>query len=201
MDKIRQERNDTVRSLVRALDQHGPGEGSHAARVAVYAVAAAHELGLRDQELLELRWAAELHDVGKVSIDPAILQKMGSLDDGELEQMRQHATLAYRVLEEIAWLKNSLPAIVHHHERYDGTGYPEGLVGPDIPLGARIIAVAETYDVMVAGTSWKSAFGESEALEELERCSGAQFDPNVVTAFKKVQPLIQPLSLLEVGRS
>ena len=186
-------RNDTVRSLVRALEKHGPGEGGHADRVAVYATSTGHELGMGAEELVELRWAAELHDVGKISVDPALLRKLGTLTDAEMAQLHSHAVLAMRVIEEFEWLRPVVPLVRHHHERYDGTGYPDGLIGDDIPLGARVIAVAETFDVMTNATPWREPMECAGAVEELRRCSGAQFDPDVVEAFCAVQPLIQPI--------
>ncbi len=186
-------RNDTVRSLVRALEKHGPGEGAHADRVAVYSTATGQKLGLELESLICLRWAAELHDVGKISVDPQLLRKFGKLTDSEMAQLHAHAELAMRVLEEFDWLAPIVPMVRHHHERYDGTGYPEGLGGDDIPIGARIIGVAETFDVLTQKSPWREPMGCSEAVDELQRCSGAQFDPDVVEAFCAVQPLIQPL--------
>lgn len=186
-------RNDTVRSLVRALERHGPGEGAHADQVAVYATATGHELGLAPDDLIDLRWAAALHDVGKISVDPELLRKFGKLTDTELTQLRSHAELAMRVIEEFEWLKPAVPMVRHHHERFDGTGYPDGLTGENIPIGARIIAVAETFDVLTQQTPWREPMGCAEAIEELHRCSGDQFDPDVLAAFVNVQPLIQPI--------
>ena len=100
---------------------------------------------------------------------------------------------AMRVIEEFDWLRPVLPLVRHHHERYDGTGYPDGLSGEDIPLGARIIGVAETFDVLTSATPWRQPLSREEAVAEVRRCSGAQFDPEVVEAFCLVEPLIQPL--------
>jgi HD-GYP domain-containing protein (c-di-GMP phosphodiesterase class II) len=115
------------------------------------------------------------------------------LDDEEIEAMKLHAELSLELLEEFDWLLPALPMIIHHHERWDGKGYPTGLAANLIPLGSRIIAVAETFDVLTANTGWNRPRNESEAIEELRRCSGTQFDREVVEAFVKVQPLIQPV--------
>lgn len=192
-ESLIESRNDTVRSLVRALEQHGPGEGAHADRVAVYATATAYELGVGGDDLQLLRWAASLHDVGKISVDPELIRKLGALTDSEMAQLRSHASLAMRVIDEFEWLKPVLPMIRHHHERYDGSGYPDGLAEEEIPLGARIIAVAETFDVLTQKTPWREPMSVADALEEIQRCASAQFDPSVVSAFCVVQPLIQPV--------
>jgi HD-GYP domain-containing protein (c-di-GMP phosphodiesterase class II) len=161
--------------------------------VAVYATATGHGLGLQEDDLVLLRWAATLHDVGKISVDPALLKKFGKLTEGELSQLHAHAELAMRVIEEFDWLRPVLPMVRHHHERFDGTGYPDGLSGEEIPLGARIIGVAETFDVLTSPSAWRQPLPREEAVAEVQRCSGAQFDPDVVVAFCLVEPLVQPL--------
>lgn len=192
-DLSQKEKNEIVLGLLKDLDLHRPGERGHAERVAVYAVAMGHELGLTDDELLALRYAATLHDVGKVRVDMALVRKLGRLEDEEIEAMRLHAELSLELLEDIPWLGPSLPMIIHHHERWDGQGYPAGLGMNLIPLGARIIAVAETFDVLTSSSGWLDPVDEEVAREELEACAGTQFDPEVVAAFFKVQPLIQPI--------
>lgn len=159
----------------------------------MYAVATGGAMGLDEELLLLLRYAALLHDVGKISVDETLLRKMGRLSDEEMNALRLHSLIAASVLEAFDWLEPCLPDIRHHHERWDGGGYPDGLLGPDIPLGARIIGVAEAFDVMVTG-NLHGARSEEEALAEVRRCSGTQFDPRVVEAFLRVQPLIQPLN-------
>jgi HD-GYP domain-containing protein (c-di-GMP phosphodiesterase class II) len=189
------ERNDIVRGLLKALDLHGPGERGHAERVAVYAVATGHELGLRDDDLLHLRYAATLHDVGKVKVDATLVNKLGKLEDEEIEAMKLHAELSLELLEEFDWLQPALPMIIHHHERWDGQGYPTGLGANLIPLGARIIAVAETFDFLTTEAGWSRKLTPDEANEELRACARTQFDPDVVEAFLRVQPLIQPIGV------
>ena len=175
------------------LDRHSPSEKDHAERVAVYAVAIGEALRLDDEVLINLRYAALLHDVGKISVDAKLLSKIGGLTDEEMGALRLHALIAGSVLEAFDWLTPCLPDIRHHHERWEGDGYPDGLVGPDIPIGARIINLAETFDVILSGVH-TDRHTEQAALEEIKRCSGTQFDPRVVDAFLKVQPLIQPIS-------
>lgn len=190
------EQNEIVRSLLKALDLHGPGERGHAERVAVYAVATGYEMGLRDQDLLDLRFAATLHDVGKVKVDSRLVNKLGRLDDQEIEAMKLHAELSLELLEEFDWLKPALPMIIHHHERWDGQGYPTGLAANLIPLGSRIIAVAETFDALTTDAGWNKPKSEEEAIQELKASTRTQLDPEVVEAFLKVQPLIQPVRIV-----
>jgi HD-GYP domain-containing protein (c-di-GMP phosphodiesterase class II) len=179
--------------LLTRLDRHSPSEKGHAERVAVYSVATGEALNMDDEFLLNLRYAALLHDVGKISVDAQLLRKLGRLTDEEMDSLKLHALIAASVVEAFDWLKPCIPSIRHHHERWDGGGYPDGLVGPDIPLGARIINLAETFDVMLMGMH-DDPRSEHDALGEVLRCSGTQFDPKVVEAFLKVQPLIQPLA-------
>lgn len=192
-DILRQMQNDTIRALLHALDLHVPGELDHAERVAVYAVATGEELGMSDDELLTLRRAAALHDVGKVAVDRKTLRKLGELTEEEMDEIRRHAEEGLRIVSSLPWLVDTLPLIRHHHERWDGRGYPDGLKGESIPLGARIIAVAEAYDIMTTDMGWRARVQEDLAIAELRRCAGSQFDPQVVEAFAKVHHLIQPM--------
>jgi two-component system cell cycle response regulator len=189
-DAVNRAINDTVKALVRVAAMREKGADLHSARVAVLAVATGEKLGMSDEELLVLRRAAELHDIGKVAISDSILGKLGSLSEEEIQVMRQHATLALEILGAVQALKPTLPLIKHHHERWDGTGYPDGLAGEQIPLGARIIAVAEVYDILTHGAPWKEPLGVEEAKAEIQRCAGTQFDPRVVEAFLQVCDLM-----------
>jgi len=176
------------------MDLSIPGEGGHAFRVAVMSVATGEKLGMGPEELQFLQYAGCLHDIGKLSLDRQLLHKSDPFDEADRERVQGHAVAAMRVIETLPWLAASAEMIVSHHERWDGEGYPEGLSEHDIPLGARIIAVAETYDVLVSATNWSAAKTEHEAAEEIKRCSGTQFDPDVVEAFLQVVPLIQPIA-------
>ncbi len=192
-EAMRVSQNDTVRALVRALDLHEPGEGDHAERVAVYAVATAQKMGFDSETLLTIRRAAALHDVGKLSVNQSLLRKMGDLTDEDIAELRQHATMALEIVESFDWLRGCAPMIRHHHEWWNGTGYPDGLAGDAIPLGARVIAVAETFDVLAHEGGYRQSISEPEALQEIQRAAGTQFDPDVVRSFLLIQPLIQPL--------
>ncbi len=195
LDQILQESyNDTIRALINALDMHEPGEGGHGERVSVYATATGEKLGMKFDDLLTLRYAAALHDVGKISISPGLLRKLGELSEEEMDELRLHALMAMKVVESFEWLKPTIPMIRHHHERWDGGGYPDGLLGDAIPLGARIIAVAEAFDSLNMSQPWRRGLSEQDAMSELRRCAGTQFDPAVVEAFAEVQPLIQPIA-------
>ncbi len=189
-DAVNRVVNDTVRALVRVAAMREKDADRHSARVAVLAVATGEKLGMSDEELLILRRAAELHDIGKVAISESILGKLGSLTDEEIRVMRQHATLALEILGAVSALQPTLPLIKHHHERWDGTGYPDNLAGEQIPLGARIIAVAEVYDILTHGAPWKEPLPIEEAKKEIQLCAGTQFDPRVVQAFLEVCDLM-----------
>lgn len=192
-DELRQSHNDAVRALVNALELSIPGEGAHSERVSVYAVATGEKMGMGPEELIHLRRAAALHDVGKIALNRHILHKLGALTESEMDQMRLHAIMAMRVIESLPWLDPAVDMIVHHHERWDGKGYPDGLKGTNIPLGARIIGVAETYDVLTNPVAWKELIHDGDAIKELQRCTGSQFDPEVVAAFLEVYRLVQPI--------
>ncbi|MEJ5170002.1 MAG: HD domain-containing phosphohydrolase [Fimbriimonadales bacterium] len=194
-----QAQNDTIRALVKALDLTVPGEGGHSERVSVYAVATGERMGMGPEELIHLRRGAALHDVGKLGLNRHLLHKIGELTEVEMDEIRLHAILAMRVIESLPWLEPALPMIVHHHERWDGRGYPDGLKGKEIPLGARIIAVAETYDVLTSPSCWKQWMQDFDALEEIRRCRGTQFDPEVVDAFEQIAPLVQPVLAADSG--
>ncbi|MBP6964595.1 MAG: HD-GYP domain-containing protein [Armatimonadetes bacterium] len=155
----------------------------HSERVASYAVAMGKQLDLNDKMLRSLQRAAVLHDIGKVGISSSIVDKLGRLTDREFEIMRLHSTIAIRMLEQVNGLEDALPMIKHHHERFDGKGYPDGLAGHEIPLGARIIAVAETFDILVSDVPWREALPLNSAVQEVRDNSGTQFDPIIVDAF------------------
>ncbi len=190
----RQRRNAIVRSLLARLDAHAPGERAHAERVAVYSVATGEAMGLSDDDLLNLRYAAELHDIGKLLIDGDLLVASRPLEPHERVLLEQHVRMADSVLPDEAFLEPSLDLIRSHHERWTGEGYLHGWSGADIPLGARIIGAAEALDVMLAGAPWRKPFPEEAAVAAMKGLGGTWFDPVVVETLLHVQPKIQPLS-------
>jgi two-component system, cell cycle response regulator len=171
--------------LLRALAERNPDLGEHLSTVAELAVAVARKLGLSPSEIEQVRHAADLHDVGKVAIPDAILDKPGPLDDDEWAFMRRHTIIGERIVAAAPDLLDVAPLVRASHERHDGRGYPDGLAGPEVPLGARIVAVCDSFDAMVADRPYRRALPHAEALAELDRCAGAQFDPHVVAAFRE----------------
>ncbi len=193
-DTLRRARNDELHDLLIRLDLHAPGERAHGERVAVYSAATGDAMGFSEDDLLTLRYAATLHDIGKIRLDRDLLMKLGRMEDSEMQELRRHAALAEETVEAVDWLKPAMPMIRHHHEWFNGQGYPDGLMGEAIPLGARIIGLAEAFDVLSSAPGDPDTV-EKAALREIQACTGSQFDPSIVAAFVTVQPLIQPLSV------
>jgi diguanylate cyclase (GGDEF)-like protein/putative nucleotidyltransferase with HDIG domain len=176
-------------SLAKAVDLRDTYTGSHSARVAELAAKVAARLGL-DQELIELaRLAGSLHDLGKLAIPEEILRKPGPLTDPERLVLERHPQIGFRMLDSLG-IEPVADWILHHHERWDGNGYPDRLPGPSIPLGARIIFVVDAYDAMTSDRVYRGSLSREEALEELERCAGTQFDPDVVVALSEELQLV-----------
>ncbi|MDX6728892.1 MAG: hypothetical protein QOK49_3697 [Baekduia sp.] len=169
--------------LLRALAERNPELGEHLSTVADLAVAVARRLGLGTAQVEQVRHAADLHDVGKVAIPDAILDKPGPLDDEEWAFMRRHTIIGERIVAAAPALEPVAALVRASHERYDGRGYPDGLAGDDVPLGARIVSVCDSFDAMVADRSYRPALPREAALAELRKCAGTQFDPVVVEAF------------------
>jgi HD-GYP domain-containing protein (c-di-GMP phosphodiesterase class II) len=145
----------------------------------------AKEMGLDEAVIERVRLGGLLHDIGKIGVIEALLEKPAVLSEDEFPPLRLHPEKGVAILAPIEQLRDVLPGILHHHERYDGTGYPKGLKGEDIPLEARIITVADSFDAMVADRPYKKGFSPAEALAELHRSAGSQFDPHVVENFTR----------------
>jgi diguanylate cyclase (GGDEF)-like protein len=173
----------TGNALLQALQERDPRLRDHLGQVAELALGTGQRLGLSDEELDDLVCAAELHDVGKVGVPTEILQKCGPLDEVEWSVMHGHTIAGHRILSAAPALSPVAKIVRSSHERYDGLGYPDGLSGAKIPLGARIIAVCDAYDAMTTDRPYQRAIDREGALAELCRCAGYQFDPDVVAAF------------------
>ncbi|MDO8587533.1 MAG: diguanylate cyclase [Armatimonadota bacterium] len=172
-----------IEALSAAVDAKDHSTRGHSESVTVYAVELGSRLGLSDPELENLRASALLHDIGKIGMPDSILKKPGGLDQGEWEVVESHTVVGSQILEKIHQLKSIIPGVRHHHERFDGMGYPNGLLGAQIPLLARIISLADAYDAMVSERSYRKAMTKQQAIEEIERCAGTQFDPQLVKLF------------------
>jgi HD-GYP domain-containing protein (c-di-GMP phosphodiesterase class II) len=173
----------TVRGLVAAIDAKDEYTRGHSERVHHVSILIAKRLGLSAEEIRRVSWAAMLHDVGKIAIGRSILHKPGKLTDDEYETIKTHPVRGCRVLEPIPQLREILPGIRHHHERWDGRGYPDGLRGEEIPLTSRIIAIADTFDAIVSTRAYREARSLEFALEEIGRNAGIQFDAQIVPVF------------------
>ena len=189
VEKIERTYQETILALGSALETRDVETETHALRVARYAEILAVVLEISDkQQLAEVQRGSYLHDVGKIGVPDSILLKPGPLDDEEWAIMRTHPELGKRMVEGIEFLKGAIPIIHCHHERYDGTGYPRGLSGDDIPLGARIFAIADALDAMLSDRPYRKAFAYQTAAREINKGVGRQFDPAAVAAFNQVPP-------------
>jgi diguanylate cyclase (GGDEF)-like protein/putative nucleotidyltransferase with HDIG domain len=186
---LRERSTAAMESLSATVDARDAYTAGHSRRVQQLALAIGRELGLSQAELDLLGHAALFHDIGKLAIPDAILLKPASLTDAEWELMQRHADEGARIIDRLGFLNDAVPAIRHHHERFDGTGYPDGLKGDEIPLGARIIHVADALDSMLTTRIYRAARPASEALDELRRAAGTQFCPRCVTALERILPI------------
>src|SRR5438309_6640696 len=191
---------DTVTSLAFAIDAKDHYTQGHSQKVSAYAALIAEAMGMNDSEVDEIRLGAVLHDIGKVGIPESILNKNGPLNPEEWETMKSHVKFGAKILDPLTPLARIRDMVLHHHEFFDGSGYPEALTGENIPLGARIIAVADAYDTITSDRTYKKARNAKDALAELERCANAQFDARIVEIFVRVMrqqanPIIEVASL------
>lgn len=178
--------DDTIQVLMGALYERSEREESHSQRVSQLSLNLGRELGLSAQEQAELKVAGLFHDIGKISIDGELLNKPGALTPEEWIEVKGHPESGYRILNSIAGMGIIAEAVLSHHERWDGSGYPRGIKGEHIPFMSRIIAVADAYDAMISVRPYRLPLSRKEALEELRRCAGTDFDPKVVAAFLRL---------------
>ena len=178
--------DNTLEALVAALDAREHETGNHSKRVAQYTVLLSDSLGIPDTDRQEIYRGAFLHDIGKIGVSDIILLKPGKLTAEEWDEMRRHPSIGYNILKQIGFLGNAVKTVFSHHERFDGQGYPKGLRGEEIPLGARIFSVADAFDTMTTDRPYRKALTAQAARDEILRCSGSQFDPKVVETFLKI---------------
>jgi putative nucleotidyltransferase with HDIG domain len=178
---------EAVGAVVTAADARDHETSGHSFRVALYAAALARGMGIHGEELKAIEWGALLHDVGKMVVPDEILRKMGPLTDSEWHIMKQHPGWGFDMLADVSFLQPAVLDIIYcHHEGWDGSGYPRGLAGESIPLSARIFAVVDTYDAITSDRPYRRARSHQTAVNELQRVSGQQLDPQVVEAFREI---------------
>jgi len=176
----------TINALARAIDARDPYNRGHTDRVTRYAVQIARNMGLNSLLIENIRFASLIHDIGKIAIPDHILQKKDPLTKAEWEVIKEHSQKGEELISGIEFLDRVAPLVLYHHESFDGRGYPEGLKGEEIPIGARIITVADAYDAMTSDRPYKMGFDKDEAVKELKKNSGTQFDPEVVRVMMKI---------------
>ncbi|HIE08643.1 MAG TPA: GAF domain-containing protein, partial [Armatimonadetes bacterium] len=184
--EIRHLFDGTINALAAAIDARDPYTLHHSERVSKWATEIAKEMGLPPEEVEAIRYAALLHDVGKIGIPESVLLKPAKLEPHEFALIQKHPVIGAQIVGTVREFHRIIPYIYHHHERFDSTGYPEGISGQDIPIGARIIAVADTYDALTSDRPYRKALPPEEAAWELKRAAGSQLDPEVVEAFLRI---------------
>ncbi|MCG8403032.1 MAG: HD-GYP domain-containing protein [Firmicutes bacterium] len=184
--KLIKQARTTIELLADVIDKRDPYTASHSTRVADYAEKIGREMGLPYEQVEKLGMAGRVHDLGKIAISDDILQKPGRLSDEEFAKMKTHPKTGYDILSPLEIYKDLLSYVLYHHERMDGKGYPQGLNSDCIPLGARVLAVADGFDAMTSDRPYRNAKSGEEAVKELVKNRGEQFDPAVVDAFLRV---------------
>jgi putative nucleotidyltransferase with HDIG domain len=176
----------SIRSLVTLLDARIPQEYTHSPHFSRLVVAIAHQMHLDDKQTESLKYASLLHDAGKIDVPLEILTKTTKLTPGEYKIIKRHPVMGAQMLRPFQMLRPVIPIIMHHHERYNGTGYPSRLKKGQIPLGARVMSVADAFEAMVYGRPYRERIDVDNAIKEIKKKSGTQFDPKVVDAFLKI---------------
>ncbi len=186
LENLQSTYSQTLWTLVAALDAREHDTGDHSQRVVRYTLAVARRMGLPDERLPEVGRGALLHDIGKIGVPDAILLKGGQLSADEWTVMRTHPQIGFNILRTVDFLARPAEMVLAHQERFDGTGYPRGLAGDEIPLSARIFALADTYDSMTSNRPYRARSSPEAARAEIERCIGTQFDPRCAAAFLSI---------------
>lgn len=185
-DELEQAYLDTVKILRQTVEAKDPYTRGHSDRVSNYAVLLGKKLGLSDSELNTLKVGGLFHDIGKIGVPDSILLKEARLTDEEFSQIKEHPTIGAHILGNAKVFQDIIPIVKHHHERWDGKGYPSKLQGEEIPLLVRIVTVVDTFDAMTSNRSYRNALPLERVVEEIKKCSGTQFDPNVASAFLEI---------------
>lgn len=188
---------NTIETLIKSIEAKDEYTKGHSERVATYSVAIGRQMSLDAADLEQLNYLALLHDIGKVAVSDSVLNKVDKLTNGEFDLVRQHPQIGADIIKDIKLLTDEKKVVLHHHERFDGYGYPDKLKGEEIPLMARIIAVADCFDAMTSNRAYRDATSYTVAIREIVECSGKQFDPKVVEAFIECFPEIFPDIKLE----
>ena len=176
----------TIRTIANAIDARDPYTRGHSQRVTEYSILIAQHMNLSEEEIKSIEYAGLLHDVGKIGIRDSVLLKPGALDDKEWKKMKEHPNLGADIIWPVKQLRKVVPSLKYHHERFAIKGYPEGILGNDIPLSARILAVADSFDAMTTDRPYRKGLSVEIAMKELVDKSGEQFDPEVVKTFVKI---------------
>jgi cyclic di-GMP phosphodiesterase len=196
-EELQQTYRGVMEVLSAALDTRHPETGDHSQRVIERTLQVSRALGIRGTALRDIEWGAALHDVGKIGIPDAVLLKPGALSDDEWAIMKTHCEIGYRMLCGFDFLRGALPIVLHHHEWWDGSGYPAGLRAHWIPFGARVFGVADAYDAMTSDRPYRRALSHETAVAELWRGAGKQFDPEVVQVFLETLDEPAPVGAME----
>jgi cyclic di-GMP phosphodiesterase len=189
----------TLEALVNALEAKDPYMRGHSARVADLSATIAHQLGIADEQVEHVRVAGRLHDIGKIGTRESVLNKQGVLTPEEFEHVRQHVVIGSQILAPLVHLGDIIPAVRHHHERWDGTGYPDGLRGEEIPMGARIIGAGEVFDALSTSRAYQEKLSPEKAIERIADLSGTVLDPAVYEALASVVARRRTLVFLDDG--
>ena len=178
-------------ALLQSIEKRDPYMAGHTKRVVALSEIIAHYLHLNPEDKQNLKIAALLHDIGKIGVEERILTKEDKLTEAEYKEIQKHPLIGIEIIGNFDYLKDVIPGMCYHHERTDGNGYPEGLKDTNIPLLAKIIAVADAYDAMTTNRPYQMALKSREAIAELERCTGVQFDEQVVSAFIQAMKMVK----------
>ncbi|MHC4134278.1 MAG: HD domain-containing phosphohydrolase [Planctomycetota bacterium] len=183
---LRESYEATLDAMVSAIESRDCETKHHCRRVQAYAVMLAQRIGVTPEQLVDISYGALLHDVGKIGVPDSILLKPGRLSEEEWATMRTHAHIGHQMIRRIKFLKGAAEIVLYHHERWDGAGYPHGTSGEEIPLGARIFSIIDTFDAITSKRPYKEALPIQVARDEIQRCAGTQFDPRLVAEFLRI---------------